>query len=86
MRPAIVWFGEMLPEDEWIRAVKAAQSAKIFLVIGTSALVYPAAGLVRIAHESGSQVVIVNPDPTPADELARWLLRGTAGDILPRLI
>ena len=86
LRPAIVWFGEILPEDEWIRAVKAAQSAKIFLVIGTSALVYPAAGLVRIAHESGSQVVIVNPDPTPADELARWLLRGTAGDILPRLI
>jgi NAD-dependent deacetylase len=86
LRPAIVWFGEMLPEDEWSRAVNAAQRAKISLVIGTSALVYPAAGLVRVAHESGAQVVIVNPDPTPADGLARWILHGPAGEILPRLL
>jgi NAD-dependent deacetylase len=86
LRPAIVWFGEMLPEDEWNRAMNAARSAKIFLVIGTSALVYPAAGLVRVAHESGAQVVIVNPDPTPADDLAQWILRGPAGEILLRLL
>jgi NAD-dependent deacetylase len=86
LRPAIVWFGEMLPEDQWMRAVNAARGANVFMVIGTSALVYPAAGLVRVARESGAQVVIVNPDPTPADGLAQCILRGPAGEILPRLL
>jgi NAD-dependent deacetylase len=76
----------MLPEDQWERAVDAAQRANVFLVIGTSALVYPAAGLVRVAHQSGAQVVVVNPDPTPVDEFAKWILRGPAGEILPRLL
>jgi NAD-dependent deacetylase len=86
LRPAIVWFGEMLPEVEWMRALDAARWADVFLAIGTSALVYPAAGLARVARESGAQVVIVNPDPTPADEFAKWILRGPAGEILPRLL
>ena len=86
LRPAIVWFGEMLPEDQWMRAVNAARGANVFMVIGTSALVYPAAGLVRVARESGAQVVIVNPDPTPADGLAQCILPGPAGEILPRLL
>ena len=86
LRPAIVWFGETLPEDQWMRAVNAARGASVFMVIGTSASVYPAAGLVRVARESGAQVVIVNPDPTPADGLAQWILRGPAGEILPRLL
>jgi NAD-dependent deacetylase len=86
LRPAIVWFGEMLPEDQWMRAVNAARGANVFMVIGTSALVYPAAGLVRVARESGAQVVIVNPDPTPADGLAQCILRGPAGEILSRLL
>ena len=86
LRPAIVWFGEMLPVDEWERAMDAAQSAEVFLSIGTSAVVYPAAGLVQVAHRAGAKVVIVNPDPTPADELAAWVLRGPAGEILPRLL
>jgi len=86
LRPAIVWFGEMLPEDEWVRALNAARGADVFLAVGTSSLVYPAAGLVRVARESGAQVVIVNPDPTPADGLAKWILRGPAGEILPRLL
>jgi NAD-dependent deacetylase len=76
----------MLPEDQWMRAVNAARGANVFMVIGTSALVYPAAGLVRVARESGAQVVIVNPDPTPADGLAQCILRGPAGEILPRLL
>jgi NAD-dependent deacetylase len=86
LRPAIVWFGETLPEDQWMRAVNAARGASVFMVIGTSASVYPAAGLVRVARESGAQVVIVNPDPTPADGLAQWILRGPAGEILARLL
>jgi len=86
LRPAIVWFGEMLPQDQWERATDAARGADIFLAIGTSALVHPAAGLVRVAQQSGAQVVIINPDPTPADEFAKWILRGPAGEILPRLL
>ena len=86
LRPGIVWFGETLPEDQWERAVDAAQGADIFMTIGTSALVYPAAGLVQLARQSGAHVVIVNSDVTPADELAEWILRGPAGEILPRLL
>ncbi len=86
LRPAIVWFGEMLPEDEWERAMDAARTADLFLSIGTSAIVYPAAGLVQVACHSGARVAIVNPDPTPTDELAEWILRGPAGEVLPRLL
>ena len=85
--PAIVWFGEMLParlsgSAPW----RQPRTADVFLAIGTSALVYPAAGLVQVARQSGARVAIVNPDPTPADELAEWILRGPAGEILPRLL
>ena len=86
LRPAVVWFGEALPESAWARAFAAAARAEVFLVVGTSAIVYPAAGLVQVACQSGARVAIVNPDPTPADELAEWILRGPAGEILPRLL
>jgi len=86
LRPAVVWFGEALPEGAWERAHEAAARAEVFLVIGTSAMVYPAAGLVQIACHSGARVAIVNPDPTPADEFADWILRGPAGEILARLL
>jgi NAD-dependent deacetylase len=86
LRPGVVWFGEMLPIDQWERAMNAARRADVFMAIGTSALVYPSAGLVQLARQSGARVVIVNPDPTPADELAEWILRGPAGEILPRLL
>ena len=86
LRPAIVWFGEMLPTEQWERAMQAAQKADILLAIGTSVTVYPAAGLVAVARQSGARVAVVNPDPTPADRLAEWVLRGPAGEILPRLL
>jgi len=86
LRPGIVWFGEMLPADQWERAKDAARTADVFMAIGTSASVYPAAGLVQVARQSGARVVIVNPDPTPADDLAEWILRGPSGEILPRLL
>jgi NAD-dependent deacetylase len=66
--------------------LEAATRAQVFLVIGTSATVYPAAGLVQVARKSGARVAVVNPDPTPADQLAEWVLRGAVGDILPRLL
>ena len=86
LRPGIVWFGEMLPTEQWERALEAAQKADVFMAIGTSVTVYPAAGLVAVARESGARIAVLNPDPTPADEFAEWVLRGPAGQILPRLL
>ena len=62
LRPDVVWFGEMLPEREFARASLAARNAEVFLSIGTSNLVEPAASLTWQAHEHGATVVIVNPD------------------------
>jgi NAD-dependent deacetylase len=76
----------MLPTEQWERALEAAQKADVFMAIGTSVTVYPAAGLVAVARESGARIAVLNPDPTPADELAEWVLRGPAGQILPRLL
>jgi NAD-dependent deacetylase len=86
LRPGVVWFGEPLPHDEWQRAVEASQRAEIFLVVGTSAVVYPAAGLVEVAQNAGARVAVVNADSTPLDSAADWTLQGRAGEILPRLI
>ena len=86
LRPGVVWFGEPLPQDEWQRAFGASSHARVFLVIGTSPAVYPAAGLAQVACETGAKMAIVNPDPTPLDGMADWVLRGPAGEILPRLL
>ena len=86
LRPGVVWFGEPLPPDAWERAARASAIARIFLVIGTSAIVYPAAGLAREAREAGASLAIVNPEPTPLDPMADWVLRGPSGEILPRLL
>jgi NAD-dependent deacetylase len=86
MRPGVVWFGEPLPEDEWERATKACVAAQILLVIGTSAVVYPAAGLAQAAQRAGARMAVVNPEPTALDEMADWVLRGPSEEILPRLL
>lgn len=85
VRPDVVWFGEMLPESEWRMAVQAAESADIFLSIGTSAVVYPAASLPSIARNAGAMVVEVNPEATPLTPKADEFLQGPAGTILPAL-
>lgn len=61
LRPDVVWFGEMLPEAEFARAREAARSAEVFLSIGTSNLVEPAASLPWLAHRQGATVIVVNP-------------------------
>jgi NAD-dependent protein deacetylase/lipoamidase len=86
LRPDVVWFGESLPELEWRQAVEASRRAQLFLLIGTSAVVYPAAGLVELARSEGAQVAVINPEATPLDDLAEWVLRGPAGEILPQLL
>ena len=86
LRPDVVWFGELLPQDVCERAEQAAREADLMLVVGTSALVHPAAGLPLAAHAAGARVVVVNPAPTPIDARAAQVLRGAAGEVLPALL
>jgi NAD-dependent deacetylase len=81
-----VWFGEQLPEEPWQRAVEATQAADVLVVVGTSAIVYPAAGLPELALARGATVVEVNPEPTPLSPSATISLRETASQALPGLL
>ncbi|MDT8436907.1 MAG: NAD-dependent deacylase [Gemmatimonadota bacterium] len=85
LRPAVVWFGEALPDGALAAAERAARAADLLLVAGTSALVQPAASLAWTAKAAGAAVIEVNPDETPVTEIADVSLRGPAGRILPRL-
>jgi NAD-dependent deacetylase len=85
-RPAVVWFGEGLPRDVWDNAEKAARNADLLLVVGTSAVVYPAASLVPLAARAGATVVEINPGETPLSAAVDYSLRGPAGELLPRLL
>jgi NAD-dependent deacetylase len=83
LRPDVVWFGEALPEAALRRAQGAAAQCDLFLSIGTSTLVYPAAELPFIAGSNGATVVEINPDLTPLSKLADFVLREKAGIALP---
>jgi NAD-dependent deacetylase len=86
LRPAVVWFGETLPHEVWQAAENAARSAELFLVIGTSAVVYPAAGLAQIAKSSGARVVEINIAETQLSDQIDQFLQGPSGELLPQLI
>ena len=83
IRPDVVWFGEYLPEDQFLGGEKAASECDIFFVVGTSAVVYPAAGLVSVAESSRAVIVEVNIDKTALSYLADYSFYGKAGEILP---
>ncbi|MCW5652204.1 NAD-dependent deacylase [Hydrogenophaga sp.] len=85
-RPAVVWFGEHLPQAELDAAEQAARRCDLMLVVGTSGEVYPAAGLAFTAHQQGARVVIVNPAATPLDAVAQACLREPAAVCLPWLL
>jgi NAD-dependent deacetylase len=84
-RPAVVWFGEALPPLVWEQAKRAVRQVEVLLVVGTSAVVYPVAGLVELAKSKGAVVVEVNVAETPVTAGADYSLRGAAGVILPQL-
>lgn len=84
-RPAVVWFGESLPETVWESAVAAIERCEVLLVAGTSAQVFPVAGLIPHARRHGAQVVEVNPDPGAFSDLAAAAVRAPSGEALPRL-
>lgn len=85
-RPAIVWFGEPLPEGMMQEAEHAVREAQVVLVVGTSALVYPAAGLIPLAKEAGAHVIEVNLEATHYSQIVDCVLYGPAGELLPQLI
>lgn len=86
LRPAVVWFGEMLDPAALQDAVAESEHCDVMLVVGTSGLVYPAAGLPAGARRAGAAVITVNPEPTDLDELAAVCVRGRAAEVLPRLL
>jgi NAD-dependent deacetylase len=86
LRPGVVWFGEALPAQVWQEAEKAAREADLFLLIGTSAVVYPAAGLAPIAKSSGARVVEINIAETGLSDSIDEFLQGPSGEMLPQLI
>jgi NAD-dependent deacetylase len=85
IRPDVVLFGELLPTGAYERAAAAASTCELCLVVGTSALVYPAANIPGIAKAAGAYVVEVNPEETPLSSFCDEVLTGKAGDLLPLL-
>jgi len=85
MRPDVVWFGEPLPQAAFDAASEAAAESDAMLVIGTSAVVYPAAALPILTKNAGGVVVEVNIEPTDITTYADLSIRGRAGDVLPAL-
>src|SRR5262249_54200816 len=84
LRPDVVWFHEMLPENVWREAADATAHCQCFLVVGTSAVVYPAAGLIDMARAVGATVIEVNLEPTGAN--VSLGLYGPSGEMLPQLV
>jgi len=85
LRPDVVLFGEMLPRGAFEFASSKAASCDLCFVIGTSALVYPAAGLPGIARAAGAYVCEVNPERTPLSDLCDEVITGKAGEVVPRI-
>ncbi|MBX5452218.1 MAG: hypothetical protein IRZ24_19300, partial [Thermogemmatispora sp.] len=95
LRPDVVWFGELLPEQTYYQALQAVLSCDILLVVGTSGIVEPTASLPHTALRAGAIVAVINPESTPLleEETPYGLkpgrlydLRGKAGEILPALV
>ncbi|MFN2195420.1 MAG: SIR2 family NAD-dependent protein deacylase [Anaerolineales bacterium] len=86
LRPDVVWFGESLPDEAIAAAWKAVEACEVFLSIGTSTVVEPAASLPFAALENGAVVVEINPQPTPLTRHATYTLNGPSGQVLPALL
>src|SRR5258708_30261723 len=86
LRPDVVWFGELLPEDAWSRATRAASTCDFLFSIGTSGTVEPAASLVRLAERQGATIVINNLEVAISSEQPYYALNGPAATILPLIM
>jgi NAD-dependent deacetylase len=86
LKSATISFGQSLVAEDIARAQQAARRCDLMLAIGTKLSVWPVAGVVPVAKDAGARVVIVNAEPTDMDGLADAILRGSIGDLLPRLV
>ncbi len=85
-RPGVVWFGEALPEGAIELAEELVGACDLLLSLGTSSVVYPAAGLIDAALQGGAQVLEVNPEATAYSGRVHWSIRGKSGEVLPELM
>jgi NAD-dependent deacetylase len=86
LRPDVVWFGESIPAGPMNVAAAAAEECDVFLSVGTSSLVYPAAGLAEVALRRRATVIEINPNETDLSPHAHMVLRGPSGHVLPALL
>jgi NAD-dependent deacetylase len=86
LRPGVIWFGEPVPHAALAAAQAAVRECDLFLSIGTSSVVYPAAGMIDQAILAGAKVIEVNPQPTSFSDQVSWSIRGNSGDVLPGLV
>ena len=87
LRPNAVLFGEMIPQEALWRSRQVATDCDVMLVIGTSAVVHPAALMPVVAKDSGAKIIEINPEPTPlTSDISDYLIKGTAGDVMNRIM
>ncbi len=86
LKSATISFGQQLVARDLLRAERAARDCDLLFVVGTSLVVYPAAGLVPIALDHGASVVVVNGQPTPFDRVAHVVVRASISEVLPTIV
>jgi NAD-dependent deacetylase len=85
LRPDIVWFEDMLDDKVVAAATRAILACDLLISIGTSAVVWPAAGYPELAKRNGAFCVEINPEPSEISDLYERVIRGKAGEVLPEL-
>jgi NAD-dependent deacetylase len=86
LKPDAVFFGEALPQETLQEAIHRSQNCDLFIVIGSTLVIYPAAYIPTYATEAGAKLAIVNLTPTPFDHYAAVVIRGKAGDIMSKVM
>jgi NAD-dependent deacetylase len=86
LKPGAVFFGEALPQETLRDAIRRSQNCDLFIVIGSTLVIYPAAYIPTYAGEAGAKLAIVNLTPTPFDHYAEVIIRGKAGEIMSRVM
>lgn len=87
LKPDVVFFGEPIPWEAQVSSLKESKSSTLVLVIGTSAVVYPAASIPATAKERGATVIEINREPTPlTNGISDYLILGSAGEIIPAIV
>ena len=86
LKPGAVFFGEALPQETLQEAIRRAQNCNLFIVIGSTLVIYPAAYIPTYAGEAGAKLAIVNLTPTPFDDYADVIIRGKAGEMMSKVM